>query len=85
MKARKKQKQMTVKFVVRVKKCKQDFGLGPGVLYTFKKVYRDRHNRGFDSMMFHMAIEEAKREAVEEVVDVQALVWRPVRKRKVKT
>lgn len=73
----KKPRQMTVNFVVRVKGCKQDFGLGPGVLSKSKRVFYDRRRRGFDSPMFIVAMDEVRTEMINDVVQFQALVSRP--------
>ena len=75
----KKPRQMTVNIIVKVKNCKQDFGLGPGVLSKQSRVFRDTNNRGFDSPMFLGAINDARREAVDDVIEVQGLVLRPPR------
>jgi len=65
-----KAKKRTFKLTVRIKNCKQDFGMGKGVIGTQECVLTDELNQGFKGATFLMSLENAKQVAISNFIDV---------------
>ena len=65
---------VTINFVVRIKNCKKDFGLGKGVIGTQETVFTDEQGRGFDNFMFFQQVLATKQNIVDNLIEVEGVV-----------
>ena len=66
-------KSKTFNMVVKVRNCKEDFGMGNGVIGTQEFVFTDSMQQGFNTATFALALEDAKTKSMANFIEVEAV------------
>ena len=61
----------TIRYIVKIKNCKKDFGMGKGVIGTQECDFTDENGRGWDSVMFLESIENTKQKIIDNLIKVE--------------